>query len=496
MKTYKLFAAIIALSLLSSCGTYPSADTASDTSLSVTSAETSAVTSADTTTAAETEPAGEFAQEFTRTVSKMKECYTLAEYKGINLDELYEEYLPVFEAADKEGTLEADYAAWMDFCNAIPDGHVYVASKEKDREKSALLRDSYMERNLGLDYGFCLINASDGSVLFANTGEASEAYEAGVRDGMKLLTINGEDVRELRGKVKILENVSDNFNRDFISSLYLTCGCGETITLTYEDESGNVCETKVKGSGSLHERYSKTLTRLLYNCSREENFSVKMLNDNTGVLYFNSTMILSSNGYNNAGDYEALKTELKEKILSLKEQGAERLIIDMRGNGGGYGEAAAAVASLFTDEVLLCSTVTGEPEVMAEVAGDINCYTTAENVWGDGEIVILVNSYTASAAELFIHTMKKLPNVTTMGFTNSCGCAMGVFGISMKNFSLSYPTCLNVDENGEIIIDADKSGDMKMPVDVRIPMTKDAIKALYTDKTDYVTEYALDYLSR
>ncbi len=438
---------------------------------------------------------GEYTAEFDEAIAQMKECYTLREYKGVDLDALYSQFRPSFEKADENASLYDAYAAWQDFCNAVPDGHVYAYLKDGTSEERGEMHRKYMTDALGYDFGFCPVSAENGDILIANVDETSEAYALGMRDGCRLLAVDGLGNKAAKERAIVPMNISDNFNREFYKGMFVTCKCAERATFYFVDEGGFIQEVTLEGKGAFYERFSCTKSALLHSCRDKENLSCELLQDGVGLMYFNDTMIISSNGFNNGGSYEQLKSELREKLTALKAQGADSLIIDMRGNSGGYREVAAAVASMFTSKPLLVSEYSATPEVMENVVGEQKCYATADNVWGDGKIVILVNDDTASAAELFIHTMKKLPNVTTLGLTNSCGCAMGVFSIELEHFNLSYPTVVNLDENGEIIVDGDESGDMQMPVDLRVPLNAQTLCALCDPDEDYMLEYALDYMN-
>ncbi len=88
------------------------------------------------------------------------------------------------------------------------------------------------------------------------------------------------------------------------------------------------------------------------------------------------------------------RQEVREAIQKLKKQGMESLILDLQQNGGGYLEAANGVASEFLNE------------------GDLVVYTdgrtvpkqtlTAEGggLFTEGKVAVLVDEYTASAAEI------------------------------------------------------------------------------------------------
>lgn len=102
--------------------------------------------------------------------------------------------------------------------------------------------------------------------------------------------------------------------------------------------------------------------------------------------------------------------EIKGYLEDFKEAGAERLIIDLRDDGGGYLTSLQEVGGLFLGR--------GVPVLREEYAnGSVNeLKTTANAIWGDGEIVLLVNGNTASAAEAFTLAMKEQrADVTVIG---------------------------------------------------------------------------------
>lgn len=87
-------------------------------------------------------------------------------------------------------------------------------------------------------------------------------------------------------------------------------------------------------------------------------------------------------------------TEVREAIVSLKAQGMEKLIFDLQNNGGGYLEAAREVAQQFLPGGSLVVFTEGR-EVPAQ-----KLFAGSEGEFRTGELIILVNEYTASAAEI------------------------------------------------------------------------------------------------
>ena len=88
------------------------------------------------------------------------------------------------------------------------------------------------------------------------------------------------------------------------------------------------------------------------------------------------------------------KDELHEAIKNLKKKGMKSLILDLQVNGGGYLEAAYAVASEFLEKGDLVVYTDGRavPRQRHTATGD--------GIFREGRLVVLVDEYTASAAEI------------------------------------------------------------------------------------------------
>ena len=89
------------------------------------------------------------------------------------------------------------------------------------------------------------------------------------------------------------------------------------------------------------------------------------------------------------------KDEVTDAMKRLKEQGMQSLILDLQGNGGGYLGAAAEIASMFLPK--------GDMIVYTRGRGDVQLQefrATGGGEFMDGDLVILVDEYTASAAEI------------------------------------------------------------------------------------------------
>jgi carboxyl-terminal processing protease len=86
--------------------------------------------------------------------------------------------------------------------------------------------------------------------------------------------------------------------------------------------------------------------------------------------------------------------EFKEAILKLKEQGMQSLIVDLQGNSGGYLNAAFQMTDEFLDIGKMIVYTEGENSPRNEMKA------TAYGNFLEGNLVVLVDQYSASASEI------------------------------------------------------------------------------------------------
>ena len=100
-------------------------------------------------------------------------------------------------------------------------------------------------------------------------------------------------------------------------------------------------------------------------------------------------------GYIRIGSFGATThQEFLESLEHLQEQGMQDLILDLQENGGGYLKAAVDIANEFLEHGNLIVYTEGRRVPRTEYTAD------GDGVFQKGKIVILVDSYTASAAEI------------------------------------------------------------------------------------------------
>ena len=125
--------------------------------------------------------------------------------------------------------------------------------------------------------------------------------------------------------------------------------------------------------------------------------------------------------------------ETKEALESLKKQGAERIILDLRGNPGGLLNEAVNICNLFVPKNEIIVTT------KSKIENHNNTYkTTLEPVDTQIPLVIIVNGKSASASEIVSGALQDLDRAVIVG-SRSFGK-----GLVQKPIDLTYNTQLKV----------------------------------------------------
>ncbi|MGM9786023.1 MAG: S41 family peptidase [Candidatus Cryptobacteroides sp.] len=122
-----------------------------------------------------------------------------------------------------------------------------------------------------------------------------------------------------------------------------------------------------------------------------------MLNDTTGYIY-------------QSGFTDNVSGELRNRFLELKKQGMKRLVLDLRGNGGGLMSEAVEIVSLFVPKGSLVVTAKGNTEDSKR-----EYRTTKEPLDTEIPIIVMIDSGSASSSEIVTGALQDLDRAVVMG---------------------------------------------------------------------------------
>jgi carboxyl-terminal processing protease len=171
--------------------------------------------------------------------------------------------------------------------------------------------------------------------------------------------------------------------------------------------------------------------------------------------------------------------EIRDAMTALLEQGAEKLVLDLRNNGGGLLDAAVHVADHFlSDGPVLYQQIKGEDERVYEA--------TAETLAPDIPLVILVNGGTASASEILAGALSDRGRAILIGQQT-----FGKGSVQLV-YDLSDGSSIHVTSARWFTPDRHQLDQQGLTPDIVVEITQEAID----NGRDEVLNRAIDYLQR
>ncbi len=233
---------------------------------------------------------------------------------------------------------------------------VYYTPEEMQQEY-----DTAMGNYVGIGI-YMVVNYEEGTITVIEPMEGSPAEQAGIKEGDIIYKVEDEEVTA--------ENV-------------------ETMSNKIKGEEG----TKVK----LGIRRD------------DEEFEVEVERKRIEVSHIESRMLDNNIAYIQILDFDGgVAEEFKENYQNLESQGAQSLIIDLRGNGGGVVDEAIDILEMICDKdsTLLIETDKDGKETITK---------SEEEPIINMPIVVLVNGNSASASEIMAGALKDHNKATIIG---------------------------------------------------------------------------------
>lgn len=215
--------------------------------------------------------------------------------------------------------------------------------------------------------GAIIYKQVDSNVVINEPYYGSPAYRNGLVCGDEIITIDGFPTKGLQAAE---------------SSDRMKGKPGTTVTFTVK---------KVRGGDTL----DVPVTRERIHIPDVE--YVGMLDDTTGYI-------------KQTGFTDNVSEEVKAGYYKLKEAGMKKLVLDLRGNGGGLMNEAISIVSLFVPKGSLVVSAKGRDD-----ASYVEYRTTSEPVDTEIPIVIMVDGGSASSSEIVAGAIQDMDRGTIMG---------------------------------------------------------------------------------
>ena len=116
----------------------------------------------------------------------------------------------------------------------------------------------------------------------------------------------------------------------------------------------------------------------------------------------------NSNQARNGAEYTATTHDVRKLIEEMEDTDSEGLIIDLRGNGGGYLNEAISLTGLFIEQGPVVQVVPSDKK--RQVLRDRN-----RSVAYDGPLIVMIDRYSASASEIFAAAIQDYGRAIVIG---------------------------------------------------------------------------------
>lgn len=278
--------------------------------------------------------------------------------KNSNFQSLYDTYDIIKEKYYKDiddGTLIN--GAINGLMESLDDKHSMFFDKEAKKDFENELSGSYY--GIGAE----IKQVNDDEVMINKVFDGSPAEKAGLKSGDIFISIDGKD----------------------------------TKGLTVSEIASNLKSEKKEKATIVIRR-------------GEEELTIKVQKDNVNLLSVSSKMLDDNIGYVAVSIFgEKTYYQFKEAVENLEKQNMKSLIIDLRGNSGGYLSTVTYMLNEFLDS--------SKTIYQMKTREGIEKFNALDNTSKSYKVIILVDENSASASEIMCSAMQEQYGATLVGTT-------------------------------------------------------------------------------
>ena len=399
------------------------------------------------------------------TIDRMEEAYSFTRWKRLDWDDIrarLDAEMAAAETADDEDRVFGMLVA------ELPDGHVYIENDQQSRELCPEATHS-----LGMQVGW----TDEDELVVVAVDAGGPAAQAGLEVRDVLDSIDGLDPADALLDAPMhcspLGLATPERRRHVALRLMSRVGAGEARALTV---AGSEATIELTGVSDIRDPHA-----VLGLSAAEERVSARMWSPGVGYVALGwEDTVLSERAF-------------RREVRRLWEDGARRLVVDLRNNDGGTDYTAANIAGTFTDREWFYETVTMYDHHTGQQAEVSEVWVEPQTLYWDLPVVALINGNTVSSGEGIAMMLRRFPGVEVVGFEGTAA-SFGSAGSTTKlpgGWTLSWPAGRSLDRQGRIQLDSDHTGTGGVTPTIRVPSTVDNLVAEAEDPVGFLVDEAL-----
>jgi len=432
---------------------------------------------------------------------KLSREYAFTDWKRIDWSALFAHYLPLIRQAETLHDEKAYYSYLHEYLFSIPDGHISLTAGDPS------IPLSISHELIGGGYGLALAETDDHRVVVAAVLPGGPASRSGILAGAEIARWGDVPAVEAIGRIDIgrvpyralTSDVSPNVESSIATAEHYRL---EQARLLVRAPVNTHIEIVFRNPGSAEFRRigltaeedgGKTFS--LLNFAVRPDFSgrvdFRILPEGYGYLRLRAFADL-----NDMSAYpEKIYRRIREAVSTFAAADVSGVIIDLRGNYGGFDQLAADLCGFFTSsETFFESPVMYDKRDGTFLSlGDL--YITPQEPCFSGPVAVLINPGTKSSGEGPPAFFAKRASSCVIGFHGTNG-SFGLAGgeiVMPGGYTIAYPYGRSVDQDGQIRLDSRDGVGGVLPTR-RIPKTVPTILA-YAAHEDVELGYAVDFLN-
>ncbi|HOJ10743.1 MAG TPA: S41 family peptidase [Clostridiales bacterium] len=421
---------------------------------------------------------------FSKLHGRISKEYAFTEWKGIEWQKLYEEYLEKIEAAQLKNDFEVYYTNLRKYLHEVPDGHVGMNNIRE-------IDDKY----IGGGFGLAAAKLDDGRIIITWVDESGPAWAAGIRTGAELIEWDGQPVTDAVVAVSTIFTsipaTEENLESKRLQYL-VRAPISKQISIKFLNQKNSELQLV---SITAYDDNKKSLTKnypdsVVSDKLRNMIVGVEDPNPMPEAMVEKKTLNGNISYIKIWGEFDAdlqetgkAQSTLELLRLAVQESIEEKstgIILDLRNNLGGLDDMAADILGSFYSEKTfyeyqnVYNPATGERKIQPAnpKTGSLALYIEPAKQCFNGRIIALINTKCVSSGEGIAMGIRNLPNGETLGFfgTNGSFGLSGAEAVMPGGLIVRWPSGQSLDENKNIQLDS-RDGIGGVSPSIPIPMS-------------------------